>query len=171
MPANHITWVCPKGHDKRAVGKTKRGMCKLCERERSAAQRGTPARIATSARYTAANKQRLAEYGARYIRENRDRLNAKEAARRAMKLNQECICCSKEQKLQLYQIAAMVSYDVDHRVPLALGGHHCVKNLQPLSEADHSRKTADDVRRIRDTRVRNKLLRQWPRPSAVGEIS
>jgi 5-methylcytosine-specific restriction endonuclease McrA len=87
-----------------------------------------------------------------------------------MKMNQECGCCSKDQKLQLYQMAALVGYDVDHRVPLALGGHHCAKNLQPLSTIEHSKKTADDVRRIRDVRVRNRLLRQWPRPAAVGEF-
>lgn len=158
----HITWTCPRGHDKRVTGKNKQGLCKLCERERSAAQRGTLARIAISAKYTAAHKQELAEYNLRYKDENRDKLNAKEAARRAMKLNQECVCCSKEQKLQLYQIASLVAYDVDHRVPLALGGHHCVKNLQPLSENDHSVKTANDIRCIRDAHKRNKLLRQWP---------
>jgi len=166
----HVTWFCPKGHDKRVTGKNKHGLCKLCQRIRSAAQCRTPARIAASARYTAANKIRLAEYSARYKREHRESHNAIQAARRAMKLNQECVCCSKEQKLQLYQIAALVAYDVDHRTPLALGGHHCVKNLQPLSEADHSRKTADDVRRIRDVRARSKLLRQWPRPRALGEL-
>lgn len=166
----HITWTCPKGHDKHVTGKNKRGLCKLCERERSTAQRGTPARISTSAKYTAANKAHIAEIGRLYKEKYPERHNAIQAARRAMTLNQACNCCSKEQLLQVYQISALVSYDVDHRIPLALGGPHCVRNLQPLSEEDHSKKTADDFRRMRDVRVRTKLLCQWPRPTAVGEL-
>ncbi len=43
-------------------------------------------------------------------------------------------------------------HEVDHIVPLRLDGKHCLKNLQYLSEAEHSAKTAREAACIADIR-------------------
>lgn len=35
--------------------------------------------------------------------------------------------------------------EIDHRIPLCLGGSNLVENLQPLSSADHKKKTEHDL--------------------------
>ena len=35
-------------------------------------------------------------------------------------------------------------HQVDHKIPLAIGGKHCAHNLQILSEAEHLKKTTKE---------------------------
>lgn len=86
---------------------------------------------------------------------------ANEAKRRAMKLQQRCGCCTNEQFQAIFNSAVLCGHDVDHKIPLRLGGRHCVKNLQPLTELEHVEKTRTDNHVIADARRRSKLLRQW----------
>jgi len=51
-----------------------------------------------------------------------------------------------------YKAAQLLSAEVDHRTPLAMGGAHCLKNLQILSPAAHRAKTARDQHHIREWR-------------------
>jgi 5-methylcytosine-specific restriction endonuclease McrA len=92
---------------------------------------------------------------------------AKVMARRAVKMQQICRCCTKIQIEELYGAANLVGGEVDHKIPLALGGHHCVKNLQAMTYEDHREKTKSDVRYIAEARRRSKLLLQWPTAAAA----
>jgi 5-methylcytosine-specific restriction endonuclease McrA len=114
-------------------------------------------------RYNRKNVDRLRVCGAKYKKDFPEKHNASQAARRALKIRQRCVCCTREEIAVIYAIAVIGPCDVDHRIPLALGGHHCVKNLQILNEEDHARKTAKDVRNIAEVHLRNKLLKQWSR--------
>jgi 5-methylcytosine-specific restriction protein A len=50
-------------------------------------------------------------------------------------------------------------WQVDHRIPLALGGRHAESNLQPVLSSAHKVKTADDVRaKAKADRIRAKHL-------------
>lgn len=72
---------------------------------------------------------------ARFLRAERIRLQA-------------CTCCTKADISRVYKNARWIGAHVDHRVALALGGKHCVHNLQILSVYDHRRKTAVDMQKI-----------------------
>lgn len=57
------------------------------------------------------------------------------------------------------------AWDLDHRIPLGLGGEHAEHNLQPVLKDPHKAKTACDVAAIRKAeRVRAKHLGAWPKP-------
>ncbi len=71
---------------------------------------------------------------------------ARQAKRRARKLNQACTCCTSKDFLIVYKCAAIFDSEVDHRIPLHLGGLHCCKNLQILTKAEHTEKTAAENR-------------------------
>jgi 5-methylcytosine-specific restriction endonuclease McrA len=92
---------------------------------------------------------------------------AKVMARLARKLMQTCGCCTKPQLEEVYARATLVGGEVDHKIPLSLGGHHCIKNLQALTYEDHREKTKSDVRYIAEARCRSKLLLQWPVAAAA----
>jgi 5-methylcytosine-specific restriction endonuclease McrA len=94
---------------------------------------------------------------------NTDRRTATQANRRAIQMNQRCGCCTNESIEEMYSVASLVGGEVDHRVPLALGGHHCCKNLQPLTVYKHSEKTSNDLSKVADAKRRNKLLASWHR--------
>lgn len=50
-------------------------------------------------------------------------------------------------------------WDVDHRLPLGLGGAHAEQNLWPVLRSEHRKKTAEDTRQMRKAdRVRAKHL-------------
>jgi 5-methylcytosine-specific restriction endonuclease McrA len=66
------------------------------------------------------------------------------ARRRARKNSLRCTCCKYKDFLILYSAAKRSGKEVDHRIPLALGGRHCIKNLQALTVAEHKAKTALD---------------------------
>lgn len=61
-----------------------------------------------------------------------------------MKKDQRCKCCTNKQLAAVYRFAKMLGCEVDHRVPLAVGGMHCVENLQCLTEEEHAAKTEND---------------------------
>jgi 5-methylcytosine-specific restriction endonuclease McrA len=72
------------------------------------------------------------------------------AKRRANKRAALCSCCTSRQFSDFYAAAALLGHHVDHIVPLADGGAHCIKNLQMLSAEDHAIKTAaENSRRLR----------------------
>ena len=118
-----------------------------------------------------ANKDARAAYQKKYRAKNVERTRvvkcAQQNRRRAYHLFQLCGCCTQDALRRVYEIAPLVNGEVDHKIALALGGHHCVKNLQVLSLEEHAKKTASDMRRMADARLRNKLLRHWP----AGELS
>jgi 5-methylcytosine-specific restriction endonuclease McrA len=89
------------------------------------------------------------------------------AHRRAVRLAQTCGCCTNSQLEEFYALATLVGGEVDHRIPLALGGHHCTKNLQALTYEDHREKTKADFRTIAAAKRRSKLLLQWPIAAAA----
>ena len=69
------------------------------------------------------------------------------ARRRERKITQACGCCVPAQIRALYE-RCPVGHHVDHEIPLAIGGKHCLKNLQILSEPEHIKKTSDDASNI-----------------------
>lgn len=108
--------------------------------------------VCCSARTVASRRKHIersrATDRARYAKDP-GRSQAKHAERRARKLSQACFCCTREQIAELYALATMLGDEVDHRVPLALGGLHCLSNLQVLTKAEHYLKTASDLAEIR----------------------
>lgn len=54
-------------------------------------------------------------------------------------------------------------WDLDHIIPLGLGGEHAEHNLWPVLKAPHRAKTADDTRAIRKAqRIALKHAGGWP---------
>jgi 5-methylcytosine-specific restriction endonuclease McrA len=71
---------------------------------------------------------------------------AKQARRRARKLNQICVCCMPADFGAIYWAGSLLGREVDHVLPLIDGGLHCCKNLQLLTPAEHRAKTAKENR-------------------------
>lgn len=65
--------------------------------------------------------------------------------RRALIKQRTCACCTPASFRTLYQEAAEKGWEVDHAIPLCIGGLHCVKNLQLLTPEEHKRKTRADI--------------------------
>lgn len=62
------------------------------------------------------------------------------------------------------KIQAGMPWDLDHRVPLILGGRHAEDNLQPVLKDAHREKTKADVAaKSKADRIRAKHLGVWPR--------
>lgn len=140
------------------------GICVECNRARAAARR---------AAYSVENREKVLSYLAAWREANPDARRAhyarngeaartlankwrvanpkkrcaQEARRRARKRNQLCTCCTPEGVLAVYK-ACPPGHEVDHKIPIAVGGLHCVHNLQILSETDHLKKTSEDRRNI-----------------------
>lgn len=63
-----------------------------------------------------------------------------------------------EATLPIYRLAATltattgIKHEVDHTVPLALGGLHIPENLQVITAADHRRKSKADIKAIKEAR-------------------
>lgn len=55
-----------------------------------------------------------------------------------------CTCCKPKDIVGLYRRAHEQGNHVDHKKARALGGLHCVKNLQILTPAEHAKKTTLD---------------------------
>lgn len=96
-----------------------------------------------------------------------ERIRFYSSRRRAIRLMQACVCCTAAQIEELHSCAALVGGEVDHRIPLVLGGHDCMKNLQVLTLEDHREKTKSDLRYIAYAKRRSKLLLQWPVAAAA----
>lgn len=80
--------------------------------------------------------------------------------RRAREYAQLCECCDFDRFRSIYEAAEWLHCEVDHRVPLAAGGAHCVKNLQILTIEQHKVKTKLD----------RKLIADWNRQHAAAEV-
>lgn len=69
---------------------------------------------------------------------------------RARGLNALCTCCSFSSFYTIYSKSSQTIH-IDHIVPLAAGGKHCLDNLQALYAAEHRQKTSDEIK------IRNSL--------------
>lgn len=74
------------------------------------------------------------------------------ARRRARKRQQTCTCCRPKDIRKFYEWAYALRLEVDHVIPLALGGLHCCKNLQELTPEEHKQKTARDLAAITEAK-------------------
>ena len=99
------------------------------------------------ARYIA-NPQRVTDQLRAWRKANPGKTKAQKALRRAREMEQTCACCTKEDFDLVYALAESGVHQVDHIVPLALGGEHCTWNLQVLPIAKHREKTKKDVAAI-----------------------
>ncbi len=82
-----------------------------------------------------------------WVANNPNKARAKYARRRARRRNQLCKCCAAIDINSIY-VRCPRDCEVDHRIPLALGGLHCASNLQILTKKQHAQKTAEDIRDI-----------------------
>jgi 5-methylcytosine-specific restriction endonuclease McrA len=113
------------------------------------------------AKYYAKDPDRVLVRHVKFAKENPAKIRAYAAGYRALKLAQRCDCCTDARLGEIYGFALRNLAEVDHRVPLRLGGHHCLRNLQTLSVEVHLEKTKRDLRSIAESRRRSKLLRNW----------
>ena len=78
------------------------------------------------------------------------------ARKRAKKHQATCTCCTPKMFKEFYACVGK-GYEVDHIKALALGGSHCMSNLQVLSKTEHKIKTRADMALIskakRDARI------------------
>jgi 5-methylcytosine-specific restriction endonuclease McrA len=153
-------------HPERAREKSRAGHAKFRDRERTQARAWRAAHPERVREKNIEWRVKHPEYDAAWWRAHPEKRVAKTARRRAAKYAQRCSCCSGAQIEAVY--AARRGGEVDHIVPLVLGGHHCVKNLQALTYRDHREKTKQDQRAIAEAKRRSKLLRGWPAPD--GEL-
>lgn len=65
---------------------------------------------------------------------------ARRARRRAKKRDAQCACCLPEDFREAYAAARERGWTVDHIIPLAAGGPHCLHNLQILPRAMNAEK-------------------------------
>jgi hypothetical protein len=84
-----------------------------------------------------------------YIGSDRARINCMAKYLREAARGRVCSCCVRADFLEIYRQAALMESEVDHIRALALGGKHCVRNLQILSLAEHRLKTDADMREVR----------------------
>jgi 5-methylcytosine-specific restriction endonuclease McrA len=126
-----------------------------------------------SAAYYAANPEKIRRRVADYRLANPGAIRARNAKRRALKIVQRCACCTNAEIQKVFDIASLCGpgAHVDHITPLALGGHHCVKNLQALTAEDHMKKTTFDFAAMADVRRRSQLLHSWSRFGVAGELT
>lgn len=99
--------------------------------------------------YRVANPEKSRAAVRRWNAANPGRVRAMKAARRAMLEDQRCKCCTNTDFAAIYDKVVKGVNEVDHIVPIGLGGPHCCKNLQLLTIAEHKAKTAVDRVNIR----------------------
>lgn len=104
-------------------------------------------KLAKGAKWRATNRERHKKLIAAWNRKNPGKVKAKNARRRARKLNALCTCCTSREVAAVY-INRPKGHDVDHIRALALGGLECVKNLQVLPRAVHRVKTTPDLQAV-----------------------
>jgi hypothetical protein len=162
---------CKRGH---TAGRTKNGKCASYRREsvRKSVHKWKTAnrekhRENERNRY-AANLEQAREKVRKSVSKwkgaHPEKVRARGSRRRALKRTQRCGCCTDTQIAELHAQAMLYSGHVDHIVPLALGGPHCIKNLQAMTDVDHREKTKHDLRAITEARRRSRLLRGWRLP-------
>jgi 5-methylcytosine-specific restriction endonuclease McrA len=84
-----------------------------------------------------------------YIGSDRFKINAAAKFSRERDRGRTCDCCVPKDFIAIYREAGLIDAEVDHIVALALGGKHCVKNLQVLTLEQHRMKTNADMREVR----------------------
>ena len=156
-------------HPERALEQSRASHAKFKDRERLQTKAWRESHRGYIARKNAEWRIAHPEYVATWWRKHPAKRVAKTARRRALKFMQRCGCCTNAQIEAVYATAALIGGEVDHRIPLTLGGHHCIKNLQALTYDDHQKKTSLDLRSIAMAKRISQLLRRWPRFS--GESS
>lgn len=91
--------------------------------------------------YRIKNKERDAKRSREYHYENSDKINARRCFNKATKKYPACECCIIQDILQFYLVRPS-NHQVDHKLCAKLGGTHCLKNLQYLTEEEHIKKGA-----------------------------
>lgn len=76
---------------------------------------------------------------------NPDKVRADRSARRGKVRGQMCGCCTAADFTIVYEAARLTGTEVDHVVPLALGGLHCTMNMQLLTPEAHLEKSRKDI--------------------------
>lgn len=157
LPRYNTGKLCGKGHASERYVATR--CCVECHKAH-AVNRPNVLKAATVRRWRHANPEHIRKYQAAwmaantasrkltysaYRKNNRQKVNATNSRRRARQMGQLCVCCTSKDIEALYLVCPEGS-EVDHRVALALGGRHCLNNLQILTEAQHLKKTAKDIR-------------------------
>lgn len=128
---------------------------KVLYQRRKTARKGAPAKRypavekARDARRYAENPEYFKAKAVQWTRENPAGARANAGRRRARERDQTCTCCSPADFRAVYAQAAASGLEVDHRIPLCIGGWHCVKNLQALTPEMHARKTRADIAEFR----------------------
>lgn len=132
--------------------------CRACARENVSAARSKNIEL-----FRARDRRRyLTDPSRRNMKKkNRALYTAHQRSREISKIKQTCTCCSLSDFVGVYAWARTLGDDVDHRIPLILGGRHCVKNLQVLSKKEHKEKTSKDMACLSFVRKRQKLLNGW----------
>lgn len=78
-------------------------------------------------------------------RDNPDKAAAHRVRHRARRQAQLCSCCQPKEFIAAYREARLRGCEVDHRLPLWLGGKHCIKNLHILTPEEHQAKTVGEA--------------------------
>lgn len=99
---------------------------------------------AAQKKYRAKVADKIKADNSNWWRSNPIKVAAYNSQHRARKYDQRCKCCTPADFEAVYARAVPFVHEVDHIVPLALGGLHCAKNLQVLTVEDHRLKTARD---------------------------
>lgn len=107
---------------------TYRKHCKSCEKERVA-------------KWQKNNRDKCNKVQARWLSRNLEKHSAAQKERQTRKRRLLCNCCSALERREFY-IGRPSGYEVDHIIPLALGGLHCVKNFQYLTPVENRKKGA-----------------------------
>lgn len=76
---------------------------------------------------------------------NPDKVRADRSARRGKVRGQMCGCCTAADFAIVYEAARLTGTEVDHVIPIALGGLHCTMNMQLLTPEAHLEKSRKDI--------------------------
>lgn len=109
--------------------------------------------------YYERNRQIYIARAQEWRRQNPGKARANRVARNRLQAINRCTCCTYAQLNSFYIIAVWCGAEVDHKIPLAMGGKHCCSNLQILTVVNHKKKTRIDAARIGWRRRRNADLR------------
>lgn len=104
---------------------------------------------ARSARRYAENPEYFKAKAALWQKANPAGSRTKAAERRALLQRRKCACCIPAEFKAVYAQATILGCEVDHTIPLCIGGLHCAKNLQLLTPEVHARKTRADIAEFR----------------------
>lgn len=159
LPAKDTNAPCEKCG---SVEKYADGRCAPCKREKANARyRANPEKYVA---WRAANPEKVIESCRKWRTANLETQRERErnrwrtpegkverraaaSKRRAVELAQRCACCTDEQLEMAYWLCGD-GVEVDHKIALALGGLHCVHNLQVLTVEQHKIKTRADAAAI-----------------------